>query len=458
MDARPVSALIVVSLASSAPALAERTSWHGTLTTDAAATDNVSSASSFSNREVDLFFQVRPGLMFTYGAPRMIHELGADLEVMDYMRQGDEPTVSFRGGWRALFVPGPRSQMSLSAAGGTGVLTGISTRSTPDQTTLDLRPVGNPTVRNADASESASYTATRELQLRETLFARWSETDDQLVDPTVVTTAEAGATLGFDRQFLNDALGLEAGGSVLRMERIAPVGALMASRLDRQIVPRARLFWRHDIDRKYSTSIDVGGAYVYPYGSDPHNPDATDRKPGLFPIVGGLLAYTDTWGLGTLTVRRDVSPNMLLAQNTLNDSAVVAAAMPLPWLSNGNRLTPRLLGMGTFGMQRTQLIDSVTSDPVSSFIVARVDVGVMYNARPGVSYGARYEFMYQTGDDEAAMPLPGFWRNTLYFTLNVRYPAEVAAEIPKRRKNSARADRSDTGLGAEPVVPEEATE
>jgi hypothetical protein len=232
----------------------------------------------------------------------------------------------------------------------------------------------------------------------------------------------------------------------------------MGSRLERQIVPRAQVVWRHDIDAKFSTSVDGGVAYVYPYGTDPYNPDDT-RKSGWFPVGGGQVAYTDTWGLGSLLVRRDVSPNMLLAQNTINESAVLAAAVPLPWLSHGNRLMPRLLGAGTFGVQRTRLIDTMTGDAASSFKVARVDAGVIFNERPGISYGLRYEFMYQTGDSESATgPIPGFWRNTLFFSVSIRYPFEVAAELPKQRKKSARADRSDQGLGAEPVVPESATE
>lgn len=448
-------AVVLATLSASAlSARAERASWHGTLNTDAAATDNVFSGSDSASREVDLFFQIRPGLMFTYGSPRMLQELSADLEILDYTRHSDEPSVSARGGWRSVFVPGPRSEASLSVAASTAQLAGITSRSTPDESVVQLQPTGNLRVMAADVGESMSYVASREWNIGQSVFARWNKTDDEAMDPTIVESAEAGLTLTAERSFVNNSFGLELGGSVLRMERVAPVGAEMGSRLERQIVPRARLQWRHDIDKYLSTSVDGGAAYVIPYGTDPYNPGAMDRHAGLFPIAGVQGAYTDTWGLATLSFRRDVSPNMLIAQNTVNDSAILTAAVPLPWLNEGHRLSPRFVGMGVVGYQRTKLIDTVSDDLASSFKAARIDVGVMYTPRPGLSYGARYEFMYQTGDTAAAGNLPGFWRNTIFATLALRYPAEVAAEMPKRRKNSMRADKSDQNtLGAEPVVP-----
>lgn len=447
--------MIAVVLAGlSATAVAERTSWHGTLNTDAAATDNVFSGSDSASREVDLFFQIRPGLMFTYASPRMIQELSTDFEVLDYTRHSDEPSVSARGGWRSVFVPGPRSEASLSVSASTAQLAGITSRSAPDESVVQLQPTGNLRVTAADVSESMSYVATREMSIGQSVFARWNKTDDEAMDPTIVESAEAGLTLNAERSYVNNSFGLEVGGSVLRMERVAPIGAEMGSRLERQLIPRARLQWRHDIDQHLSTSVDGGAAYVIPYGTDPYNPGVKDRHAGLFPIVGIQGAYTDTWGLATLSFRRDVSPNMLIAQNTVNDSAILTASVPLPWLNEGHRLQPRFVGMGVLGYQRTKLLDLESDDTASSFKAARIDIGVMYTPRPGLSYGARYEFMYQTGDTAAAVNLPGFWRNTIFATLSLRYPAEVAAQMPKRRKNSLRADKSDQNmLGAEPVVP-----
>jgi hypothetical protein len=165
---------------------------------------------------------------------------------------------------------------------------------------------------------------------------------------------------------------------------------------------------------------------------------------------------TDVWGRGTLAVRRDVTPNLQIAQQTVNDSISVGAAIPLPWLDDTRRRAPKLIGLASLGLQRTRLLDSESSDTTSSINAARVDVAVIYVPRPGVTYGLRYEGQFQTGDDEAELMVPGFYRNTIYFNFTMRYPNDVAGVVPKRRANNpTRADRKDQSpIGAEPVVPD----
>ena len=62
-----------------------------------------------------------------------------------------------------------------------------------------------------------------------------------------------------------------------------------------------------------------------------------------------------------------------------------------------------------------------------------------------------------SGDAAALAFVPGFFRNTLFFTFSLRYPDRVAGEVPQRRANSVRADRKDLSpVGAEPVIPDAA--
>lgn len=440
---------------------------HATATGDVAVTDNVFAAPE--NREGDLFFQIRPGLLYSYAAPRMIHDFNAEGEVIQYAFHSRDPSLSGRGGWRGFFIPGPRSEMIFGASAGTGLLSALGSRLTPDQTMINVTPVGKVFTRQAEGSEYFSYIATRELRLSQNLFARYSDSDDNADetsdDPTAMATrtksGEAGGTLSLERAWRKDSLSIEVGASVQRLERRGPPGPLTGDRLDRSRNPRGRVQWRHDIDRRLSFSVDGGLVYVMPYGRDPYNPDE-ERSSGLFPIAGGMFAVTEQWGRGTLSLRRDVLPNLFIAQNTVNDSATIAAAMPLPWFDDSGRRAPKLIGLGSVSVQRTQIIDAETADLTSSIGAMRVDVGVLYTPRPGFSYGVRYELMLQTGDDSAVdplgnnMPIEGFFRNTIYFTFAVRYPDRVAASVPKRRAgNAVRADRKDmVPIGAEPVVPD----
>jgi len=440
-------------------AAAQSTSWHGTVSGDVAVTDNVFAAPS-GDRDGDLFFQLRPGFLFAYNARRMMHDLSIDAEIVHYAFNSRIPSVSGRGGWRGMFLPGPRSQVMTQLNAGSGLLTALSSRLSADETMINLSPASQVSYMSADGSEYLSYTLTPELRLSQSLFGRWNRSEDNAdeIDPMTMSTtsesAEAGMTLAIDRDFESNALSVEVGATVLRLERIAPMNAAMGSRLDRQLNPRGRAQWRHDIDRRLSFGVDGGLVLVFPFGEDPYNP-GEERRSGIFPIMGAQFALTEVWGRATMMIRRDVTPSMFLAQNTVNDSATLSAALPLPWLA-GSRRAPRLVGVGSVGIQRTQLINSVTSDTESSIGAARLDLSALYAPKAGVTYGLRYELQYQTGDDRAVMAVQGFFRNTIYFTFSLRYPDDVAVSLPRRRTgNSARADRQDLApVGAEPVVPD----
>jgi hypothetical protein len=105
------------------------------------------------------------------------------------------------------------------------------------------------------------------------------------------------------------------------------------------------------------------------------------------------------------------------------------------------------------GVAHTQLINSESGSTEGDFKVAHMDVSVGWTPNPGQTYGVRYELMYQTGDRAAVMTIPAYFRNTLYLTFALRYPARVAGEVPKRLK-VMRSDRKDLLPGGVDVVPD----
>jgi hypothetical protein len=422
-----------------------------------ATTDNVF-ATDRGQAQADLFTQVRPGLLYAYDSPRMIQELQGDVELLYYALHSDKPSITAAGGWRGFFLPGPRSQLTFNVNGSNGQLNALSSRTSPDQTTASVVPTGSVDVKATDASEYFSWIATRELRLSQTAFGRWAGTeDDGALGATTTSAGEAGLSFGAERDYKHNSFGIEIAGSVLRLERIAAPGAMPGSRLDRQVNPRSTAVWRHDLDKHWSMSLDGGLVYVNPYGRDPYNP-MDIRRGGAFPIYGGLLAYTEMWGRVTVAARRVVAPNMFVAENTLDDSAVAQVALPLPWLDdNANMRQPKLVGLGSLALEHTRLIDSTSSSVQGDFWVGRLDAGVAYTMRPGQTYGVRYELIVQHANDVASALVPqapSFFRNTIYFTFSLRYPDRVAAQVP-RHQQSVRADRKDLSpVGAEPVVPD----
>lgn len=428
------------------PAHADNSSVHATVAGDVAGTDNVFAAAD--NRQPDVFMQIRPGVLFAYDAPRMIQELNAELEFLEYVNHSNDPSLSGRAGWRGFFTPGPRSEALLSGNVGTGRLNALTTRTGADQTGITVTPAGSNSFRSADANEYLSWVSSKDTRASETSFVRWLATTDNMSPATTTESFELGGTLGFERSFRSDTFSLDPGGSYLRLNRNAAPGVMPGSYFTRQLNPRASVTWRHDIDRQWSTNVDGGAVYVNPISGD-----ATVSK--VFPTFGGLVAYTEAWGRATLTARRSVAPNLFLAQNTVDDVIISQLALPLPWLDENPHLrSPKVVALGSFGLERTQLIDPTSSALIGQFDVARLDGGLAYTPYPGQTYGIRYEFVYQHGDSATMMPTASYTRNTLYFTFSIRYPDRVAAQVP-HSTHSVRSDRKDLApVGAEPVIPD----
>jgi hypothetical protein len=443
---RRPSRFIAVWCLISANAFADNADFHATAVGSVATTDNVNG--SARNRRGSVFTDVRPGMLFTYNAPRNIHELITEVDLFYYFGR-TQPNVTFRGDWKAFFLPGPRSEVSLGATGQRGQLNALSAGTISNENPLLVLPEGKVNTNNASATEHASWVATEFTRLFQRGFTRYTTTED--TDPMIAVKTEsfeAGGAVGFDHRLRHDSFVFEVGGSYLYLKKDDPFLRQMGSRLDKQVNPRAVAVWQHDFNRQWSSSVDAGVVYVNPIFNL-----TGDTKPAPFPIFGVIGAYTDVWGRAQLQARRQVTPNLFLAQNTVSDSVAVTFAMPLTWFDRDSRKrSPKVVGIGTLGVDRTQLIDPSTAGLKGEFQLARLDLAVGWQPRPGQTLGLRYEVTYQHGDELAEMVIPSFLRNTFYFTYSLRWPEDVQVRVP-RRNQSVRADKRDLApIGAEPVV------
>jgi hypothetical protein len=452
---RPSLFSVIGTLLLASPGQADHTSLHATASGEIATTDNLFATGGGGDRQADVFFTVRPGLMYAYDEPRMIHDLSGEAEVVEYVLHSRRPSLTGRGSWRSLFLVGPRTQLTMSINSGTGLLASLSGRSLlSDETTATVAPVGMVKIRQADASQGLSWVSGKHTRLVQGIFGRYGFADDGA--GTVSDTREVGASLGFERRFRNTTVTLNASASFLRLDAVAPPTSLVGSRFSEQLNPRGTVSFQHDFTKRWSVNGEGGIVFVNPVGT--RNTD-TSRKDGQFGVYGGQLAYTEPRGRAALIARRTVAPNPYLAQNTLDDSAHVQVAMPLPWVNDSSRRV-KLAGLASLGVARTQAINADTGSTEGDIKAARLDASVVWMPRPGVTYGARYEAVYQSDGATFLMPTPGYYRNTLMFTFSIRYPERVAAELPKRTR-SLRSDRKDLmPLGYEPIIPdvlEEAT-
>lgn len=449
---RQALVIAIASLGLTGAAHAGNGTLHATADGSVAATDNVFGAPAGS-AQGDMLFDLRPGAFYAYDSPRMIDDLDASVELLEYAVNSDQPSFLFNAGWQGLFLPGPRSAVTLSASGGTGKANALATRTSPDQGTIGVLPSGAVSTQDGNASEAATWDATQSARLLQSAFARYTGTDDNLAMPSTTSSTEIGGSLGVERTLGANALALTFGAAYERLGRISPMGALLPSALIQQVNPTARASWRHDIDRHWSFALDGGVVYVHAIAKDPYNPTAKQQDT-LFPAAGALVAYTQAWGRATFSINHNVAPDPLLAQNTVDTMALAQVSMPLPWLDSSLR-SPKLVALGTVGFDQTELLDQATNKSNGTFDIAHVDLGVNWTPEVGRTFGVRYQLLYQHGNASATMVTPSFISNTLFATFSLMLPGTQNEQIPKLLK-SVRADRSDLGpVGAEPVVPDQ---
>lgn len=467
---RSLQLALATLLTSASAARAGSLDFYGTANGSVATTDNANGVEigAVQKRKGDVFSDVRPGFLATYYAPRMIHELSTEVDFLYHIFTA-RPTVTFRAGWKAFFLPSPRSELSINAEASQGQLNALSASATPDtENPTQILPPGRVDIQSVTGGQNYSWAASQQSRIFQRTFGRFGTTHDAVPMLTNIDTTswETGVAAGFDHTLKHDNFVFELGGSYVYMKKLDPGGRQMGSRLDRQWNPRAVLVWQHDINKLWSTNIDAGGVYVVPTGcsanpadptgpcvQDPYNPTKT-RHNDFFPVAGITAAYTDVWGRAQIAIRRQVTPNLFIAQNTVSDSATATFAMPLTLFDrDAQKREPKVVGIGNIALERTQLIDPSSNATNSTYNIARVDVGVGWSPRAGQTFGLRYELTYQNGTTALAdMQIPEFIRNTFYFTFALRYPEDILVKVP-RRGQSVRADKKDLApIGAEPVI------
>jgi hypothetical protein len=329
-----------------------------------------------------------------------------------------------------------------------GLMSLLSSRTTSDQTDPALMPVGQVSIWHADADEGFSYQWSKSTHLSQGSAARYSATDDGI--GTQNDTREASFSLGIEREFDRDTIGLESSVNFLRLKRITPPGGLLSSRQNDQLGPRGTATWQRYLGARWSVGANGGAVMLIPMGDDTFHPTET-RKGGIFPVGGGQLAYSGAWGSTVLSVGRDIVPNPFLSQNTVGDSARVRMAMPLPWL--GTRKDPGLSMSASLGYERTQIINSDSGAAEGDFRAARADLSLGWSPTPGMTYGLRYEVIRQTGDSVTSDSIPSYLRNTLFLTFQLSYPRRTSEGVGKLGRSLRSDGPFKISPYAEPVVP-----
>src|ERR1041384_8820568 len=108
-----------------------------------------------------MLFTIRPGVLYAYDAPQMIHDFNADAEIVGYLSRSDTPQVTGRAAWRSIFLPTPRTTLNMSISAGMGLLSLLTLRQTPDETTATVTPTGRIGVEQSDSAGAVSYISSK---------------------------------------------------------------------------------------------------------------------------------------------------------------------------------------------------------------------------------------------------------------------------------------------------------
>ncbi len=400
-----------------------------------AATDNVFAAADEPAApgapavERDGYAQLRPSILYTYEAPRAIHELSAELDATGYARHTSAWALAARGAWRGFFVVSPRTEAGTSLSASFGESNTLTASTPAGAGQPQLLPPGAVDILTLAGTEHVSHAASEFWQVTHDGNAQLVSTSAPAADPAAMDSTtrgvDAGVALGVERSWLADAVGGDVGISFNSL-RAADV-------TQQQVLGRATLRWRHDLGRRFTTALDGGVATLV----------STDVQGewAIRPTVGAQLTYVPDWGTASLALRRTVAPNLFIAQNTVATGGVLSAMLPLPWLSRDPR-EPELALAGTLAYERTELLDLATDATTSTFDLASADVALTWMPSPGYNLGLRYQFAQQTprGELMAGAPALAYQRNTVLLAFSARWPERPAGEIPKR---SGRVDRRD---------------
>lgn len=425
----------------SAPARAGGYSIHVVGSAQAAWTDNLFSvpeerdaASPLPPYEGDVYYLLRPGVLVAYETPRTVHNLSYDIEANLYSDHTEAWSLQHVAAYRGFFLTSPKSELGASAQFSTGEINALSTRTAASDGMIVGGISGGSTFLSLDLGENFNYTATREVRITQGARARRFTTTDAL--DTDSDGIEIGANVGADRSWVYSAASVQLSSSFVTLERDVAMGT---DETTNQVNASAIVSWRRDFGPRWTSLLDGGVTSIIPL-------DDGDQLV-LQPTVGAQIGYFPNWGSSGLSVRRTVAPNFYLAENTITDSAIANAWLPLPWLAKDPH-QPQLSVQGTVGASRTQLIDTSTGDIESGFDVYAGDVALNYVPHEGTTVALRFQHLRQVADESAAMTVLGYVRNTLMITVAGRFPDRLAAEVPIRA--TLRVDRSNlTPVGEE---------
>jgi hypothetical protein len=424
-------AVAAVSLVVPMPARAD-VSLHALLETHLGVTDNVTSAAEGSTRTNDGFLMLRPGFLVSYETRRTQHELTASSDLNLYAANTDSFAMSAHGRYLGTYLLTPFTTGELGASVGSGTVTDLGARAPAGDGQPMVLPTGGTRFSSATGEERLAHQLGEATSVYESGFGRWVTTEvDGAMGESSTSSFEFGGSIGGERSWRVTSFGVEARASLVSLGVTEPG---MPQAIEEQLDVTGVGVARRDLSRRWTARAEGGVTRVIPVGDT--------GEPITEPTFAAAIIYNPEWATGSLEARHAVQPNLFLAANTITDSLVANAALPLPWLSE-HRAEPRLTALFTVGGLRTRFISLETGELSNAILALSVDAAVAWTPKDNLALSARLQFVRQSEDNTGGMGGElDLTRTALLLTFSGRWPERVAAESRGRRENR-RVDRSN---------------
>jgi hypothetical protein len=363
-----------------------------------------------------------PGLILSYASSRALYRLVYHFTATHYFTHNEADSYAHRFDVGGFFVTSPTTDLHLSANVTQGQTNAFGRSESAAVTQVEALPPGGISYVQLGLvegfGEELSPVVHGAQGLAFTMYLPYGD------DVFAARTYEITSTLGVERAWVRDALGLELRDTYTQVEPFADAAGVEQPRR-RQILNALVGRWRRDYGRYFASQIDLGVLEVM---------RAEDGGGRLWQPTGvAAMRYVRDEGQAELVYTHGAQLNPYLGQVFLTDEIALRGAVPL---GQGTGVT--LSGANGFEQGRAIDEDGRLGDPVNVLVA---DVALSWSPSAGVVASARYQRLQQLGDLDAEVPIPEIVRNTFLLTIGVTYPPDNP-RLPIYRP-AVRVDRSD---------------
>ncbi|WP_437735162.1 hypothetical protein [Sorangium sp. So ce1335] len=391
----------------------------GVFTGSIGVTDNVSSAAEQSDGpgpEADGFGTASPGLIFTYTTPRTSNTLSYTFAASFFFLHSEASSYSNIATWTGRFVTSPRTTLTLGASGSQGQLNTIQLEQTPGTTTIGGTAGGTTNFVQGSFNEGFSFQPSPVWQLGQA--ATFLAYNPLVRRPQ--RTYSAANTLSAQRIFRHDIASLALSVGYTHFDNVPENVPATDTDPEPEVryVERDQLLttlvasWQHDLGRRFSSQLDVGGVVAT---------DVTGDAVSLVRPAGlAALRYTHDRGEAELAYTYAATPNVFLQQIQLSHQLTLRAAAPIL------RPSWRLSVEGSAGVQLARPLErdaegELTTGP--NTLAVLTDVALLWSpviVIPDFALALRYQHTNQRTDTRIV-------RNALLVSVSGAFPRRMEA-------------------------------